>query len=134
LLCSRHNGPRRRAAEQRDEVAPLQVTELHPLCPDQESDYSITYCRGSVRASAAVRNLPPAFVRMGTIATESDMTMLHCEPLRRHLAEPLARLRCRYVPTSASTRSGLPLPFWIFSGGVISTLPVGGSWSRLVRH
>ena len=29
---------------------------------------------------------------------------------------------------------GLPLPWRIFSGGHNSTLPVGGSWSRLVRH
>jgi hypothetical protein len=29
--------------------------------------------------------------------------------------------------TSASTRNGLPLPRWIFSGGQISTLPMGGS-------
>ena len=36
--------------------------------------------------------------------------------------------------TSASTRNGLPLPCWIFSGGQISIAPVGGSWSRLVRH
>ena len=32
---------------------------------------------------------------------------------------------------SASTRSGEPDPFWIFSGGVISSAPVGGSLSRL---
>ena len=38
------------------------------------------------------------------------------------------------APTSASTRSGLPLPFSILSGGQISTAPVGGSRSRLLRH
>ena len=36
--------------------------------------------------------------------------------------------------TNASTRNGLPLPFWIFSGGQISIAPVGGSRSRLLRH
>ena len=38
------------------------------------------------------------------------------------------------APTNASTRSGLPLPFSIFSGGQISTAPAGGSRSRLLRH
>src|ERR1700740_2198353 len=38
-----------------------------------------------------------------------------------------------YAGTSASTRSGLPEPFSILSGVVISKVPVGGSLSRLVR-
>ena len=42
-------------------------------------------------------------------------------------------LRHVHAATSASTRSGLPLPFWIFSGGQISTAPVGGSRSRLAQ-
>jgi hypothetical protein len=34
----------------------------------------------------------------------------------------------RQLPgTSASTRSGLPEPFWIFSGAAKITAPVGGS-------
>ncbi len=33
----------------------------------------------------------------------------------------------RYAGTSASTRSGLPEPFSIFSGAVISTAPVAGN-------
>ena len=43
---------------------------------------------------------------------------------------------CAHPPpsTSARTRSGLPLPFSIFSGGQISTAPVGGNRSRLERH
>jgi hypothetical protein len=36
--------------------------------------------------------------------------------------------------TKANTRSGLPLPFSIFSGGQINTAPVGGNWSKLLRH
>ena len=31
------------------------------------------------------------------------------------------------APTSAMTRSGLPEPFWIFSGEATMTAPVGGS-------
>ena len=46
-----------------------------------------------------------------------------CDPAR-HAAAPI----------SASTRSGLPLPFSILSGGQISTAPAGGSRSRLLRH
>src|SRR5690606_14400426 len=38
------------------------------------------------------------------------------------------------APTSASTRSGLPLPFSILSGGQISTAPAAGSRSRFERH
>jgi hypothetical protein len=36
--------------------------------------------------------------------------------------------------TRAMTRSGLPEPFWIFSGEATMTAPVAGSWSRLQRH
>ena len=36
--------------------------------------------------------------------------------------------------TSASTRSGLPVPPLIFSGGAISIAPLGGRRSRLERH
>ena len=36
--------------------------------------------------------------------------------------------------TNAITRSGLPLPFSILSGAATTRAPVGGSWSRLVRH
>src|SRR5262249_9956517 len=36
--------------------------------------------------------------------------------------------------TKARTRRGLPLPSLIFSGGAMTTAPVGGSRSRLVRH
>jgi len=46
----------------------------------------------------------------------------------------VAAVAATYPATSASTRSGLPLPCWIFSGGQISRLPVGGNWSRLHRH
>src|SRR6202166_1386283 len=38
-----------------------------------------------------------------------------------------------YAGTSASTRSGLPEPLTIFNGGAMTTAPVGGSLSRLVR-
>ena len=47
---------------------------------------------------------------------------------------PKAVTGWRHVATKASTRSGLPLPCSIFSGGQISTAPVGGSRSRLLRH
>src|SRR5581483_8618722 len=39
-----------------------------------------------------------------------------------------------WLSTSARTRSGLPLPWRILSGAATTTAPVGGSWSRLVRH
>src|SRR5262245_6566208 len=36
--------------------------------------------------------------------------------------------------TSAIARRGLPLPLRILRGAAITTAPVAGSWSRLVRH
>ena len=39
----------------------------------------------------------------------------------------LPRFVCGYAATSARTRNGLPDPFSILSGVVISTAPVGGS-------
>ena len=39
-----------------------------------------------------------------------------------------------YRETRARTRSGLPEPPLIFSGGLMMSAPVGGSWSRLLRH
>ena len=48
--------------------------------------------------------------------------------------DPLAGAAHAASSTSASTRSGLPLPFSILSGGQIRSAPVGGRRSRLVRH
>ena len=39
-----------------------------------------------------------------------------------------------FAGTSANTRSGLPLPSWIFSGAATMSAPVAGSRSRLHRH
>ena len=40
LLCPRRERPRHRRAGKRDELAPLQLTELHPLSPTMERQHS----------------------------------------------------------------------------------------------
>ena len=52
-----------------------------------------------------------------------------------HLAQ--ARCGCdaqAACSTKAKTRKGLPLPFWIFKGGLKIRAPVGGNWSKLAKH
>jgi hypothetical protein len=57
LLRARRERPRRRAADQGNEIAPIQVTELHPQ-PTSQGD-SIPDWRAS-NSVAAVRHFDPA--------------------------------------------------------------------------
>src|SRR6516165_3623401 len=64
LLCTRRERPRRRAADQRDELAPSKPIDLHML-PLTQSD-SIPDWRGSSQRLAALRDFSPAIVRSGS--------------------------------------------------------------------
>src|SRR5262249_29813733 len=71
LLCARRERPcDRGAAEQRDELAPFQSIELHPL-PLAKAD-SITDWRRSSHGLAALRDFVSAGVRSGSIASHLD--------------------------------------------------------------
>jgi hypothetical protein len=62
LLRSRRE---HRAADQRDELTPFQLTELHPTIHRQGIRDTITDCPRSSQELAAVRNFHPANVGLG---------------------------------------------------------------------
>jgi hypothetical protein len=75
------------AAEQRYELAPLQLTELHSLFRPGGVRYSITDRRGSVRGLAAAQYFDPAYVTYGSKARITAPQ--HCCPLSPPTNRPL---------------------------------------------
>jgi hypothetical protein len=69
LLPPRWHRPRRRAAEKRDELAPPQLSKLHPLPPNQASEHNRLM---SSKSLTAVRHVDPAHVRWGSWLCGND--------------------------------------------------------------
>ena len=65
-------------------------------------------------------------------APDDDVVGRHV-PLPRNAAGANAAGLAHFLGTSASTRSGLPVPLTIFSGAAIRIAPLGGSLSRWQR-
>jgi hypothetical protein len=66
LLLAHRERPSRRAADKRDELAALQLTELHPL--SQPWSDRIADWQASSQAFIALRNFNAAFDRFGSKA------------------------------------------------------------------
>src|SRR5262249_51265847 len=67
LLPARRERPRRRAAEKRNELAPFELIQLHPL-PIESPRNSIADCQASSQRLAALRDFGSAYRRFGSTA------------------------------------------------------------------
>jgi len=65
LLRARSERPNSRATEKRDELAPFELTKLHPLPLARAT--TIANWRGSSQGLAAMRHFGPALDRFGSM-------------------------------------------------------------------
>ena len=94
--------------------------------------------RGSIRIKKIGQNIDNVWIIRRIPRNIDDGVMARQQPFGQIAANTLVcsgdDSRQVHISTIARTRSGLPVPFLIFKGAAISTAPVGGSLSRLVRH
>jgi hypothetical protein len=96
--CARQRPRRRRAAEQRDELAPLQLTKLHALTPAKVTAYRIGEGQSGARSAAKFGlGEAPVWVKSGPTAMSAAMSGLPESGHRRarsNLPTPTVSFNC----------------------------------------
>ena len=99
---ARHERPSsRRAAEQRDELAPLSADRIASVAPRQEEVRSITHCRGSVRGSLRCGS-PTRLMSAMVVRHEDRRSKRRCATVRE-MKEGPSRPAVRFRPQTAAS-------------------------------